>query len=43
VSLLGNWVLEHAQNTEEGRPGGGYHPATVNNEAELVAASARFS
>jgi hypothetical protein len=26
VSLLGNWVLEHTQHTEEGHPGGGCHP-----------------
>ncbi len=43
VPLLGNWVLEHTQHTEEGRPGGGCHLATVSNEAGLVAASARIS
>jgi hypothetical protein len=43
VSLLGNWVLGHTQHTEEGHPGGGCHRATFRNEAELVAASARFS
>ena len=43
VPLLGNWVLEHTQHTEEGRPGGGCHLATVSNEARLVAASARIS
>ena len=43
VSLLGNWVHEHAQNTEEGHPGGGCHPATVKHNPELVAANARHS
>ena len=36
-------MLEHTQHTEEGRPGGGCHLATVSNEARLVAASAWIS
>jgi len=43
VLLLGNWVLGPTQHTEEERRGGGCHRATVDNEAELVATSARFS
>ena len=43
VLLLGNWVLGHTQHTGEERPGGGSTGRRSINEAELMAASARFS
>jgi len=43
-SLLGNWVLEHTQQTEEGTPRWWMPPERpVSNEQNSLAASARLS